>query len=126
LTRKVLIVDDSKLARMAVIKALDSLLPDWKRLEAGDAASALEIVRREQPEVALVDFNMPGMDGLILAGEVRQMNPAIHVAVISANHQVEVVERARATGAAFLAKPISTKAVADFLSRALGATQGGL
>jgi CheY-like chemotaxis protein len=126
LTHKILIVDDSKLARMAVIKALESLLPAWTRIEASDAATALAIVRSEVPDVAFVDFNMPGMDGLILAGEIRQLNPGIHVAVISANHQVEVIERARAAGAAFLAKPISAKTVGEFLARVLDAEQGGI
>ena len=36
---KLLIVDDSKLARMAVIKALNSCYPDWQRVEAGSAVS---------------------------------------------------------------------------------------
>jgi CheY-like chemotaxis protein len=121
---KVLIVDDSKLARMAVIKALNSLHPDWAILEAGDAASALELVQKDAPDFTLVDFNMPGMDGLILAGEVRRLNPQIHVAVISANHQVEVINRARAAGAAFLAKPITAKAVGDYLDGVLRPTRG--
>jgi CheY-like chemotaxis protein len=115
LTQKVLIVDDSKLARMAVIKALNSIHAEWQVFEASDAAAALEMVQKENPDIAFLDFNMPGMDGLILAAEVRQMHPAIKVAVISANHQIEVVARARAAGAAFLPKPITARAVADFL-----------
>jgi CheY-like chemotaxis protein len=123
-TLKVLIVDDSKLARMAVVKALVSLHPEWTRLEAGDAAAALAIVQTEAPDIALLDYNMPGKDGLTLAGEVRQLDPRIRVAVISANHQLEVVSRARAAGAAFLAKPLSAKALADFLDGTLSAPAG--
>ena len=37
---KILIVDDSKLARMAVNKALNALYPDWMRLEAANAEEA--------------------------------------------------------------------------------------
>jgi CheY-like chemotaxis protein len=122
--RKVLIVDDSKLARMAVIKALITLHPDWKRFEAADAAAALELARIEAPEFALLDFNMPGKDGLALAAEVRQLNPDIHVAVISANHQAEVVARARAAGAAFLPKPLTTLALRAFFDNALDSQQG--
>lgn len=113
---KILIVDDSKLARMAVTRALNALHPDWVRLEAADADSALQIVKQESPHVALLDFNMPGRDGLQLAAEVREVNPAVRTAVISANHQVEVVERARAAGAAFLRKPITEESLQEFLS----------
>jgi CheY-like chemotaxis protein len=125
-TRKVLIVDDSKLARMAVIKALDSLHPDWSRLEAADAVAALDLVQKESPDIALLDFNMPGKNGLLLAAELREANPEVRVAVISANHQVEVIERARAAGAAFLRKPLTADALREFLdgaSRPQGAPQ---
>jgi YesN/AraC family two-component response regulator len=115
----VLIVDDSKLARMAVIKALNALHPDWTRLEASNANEALERIKQTVPDFALLDFNMPGKDGLALAAEVRELDPRISVAVISANHQVEVVNRARAAGAAFLAKPLTEKALGDFFNAAL-------
>ena len=121
---KVLIVDDSKLARMAVIKALSSLRPDWQRVEASNAAEALEHLEDGSVDIALVDFNMPGKDGLALATEVRDGHPQVSVAVISANHQVEVVNRARAAGATFLAKPITAKALGDFLDIAEKRIQG--
>jgi CheY-like chemotaxis protein len=116
---KVLIVDDSKLARMAVVKALNSLHPDWPRLEAGNADEALERIDQDSPDIVLLDFNMPGKDGLAFASELHQRVPGILVAVISANRQVEVIERARALGAAFLAKPLTEQALAEFLDHAL-------
>ena len=115
-TQKVLIVDDSKLARMAVIKALNALHPDWTRLEASNADEALELVERMSPDVVLLDFNMPGKDGLVLAAELRASNPHVRVAVISANRQIEVIDRAHAAGAAFLPKPLTEKALGDFLN----------
>jgi YesN/AraC family two-component response regulator len=120
---KVLIVDDSKLARMAVIKALNALHPDWTRMEASNAHEALERIKQTAPDFALLDFNMPGKDGLALAAELRELDPRIGVAVISANHQVEVVNRARAAGAAFLAKPLTEKALGDFFNAALSQRQ---
>jgi len=115
---KVLIVDDSKLARMAVVKALNALHPDWPRSEAGNADEALERIDQESPDIVLVDFNMPGKDGLSFAAEVRQRDPRLIVAVISANRQAEVIDRARAAGAAFLAKPLTEQALGDFFESA--------
>jgi DNA-binding NarL/FixJ family response regulator len=119
-TYKVLIVDDSKLARMSVAKVLSTLHPDWKRIEAANAAEALEQTRELSPEVVLVDFNMPGKDGVTLATEIRALDPRIRVAVVSANRQVEVIRRTQAAGAAFLPKPVTESALADFLSSAVG------
>ena len=116
---KVLIVDDSKLARMAVVKALNALHPDWPRLEAGGADEARERIDQESPDIVLLDFNMPGKDGLAFAMELHQRVPRTVVAVISANHQVEVIDRARTVGAAFLAKPLTEQALGDFLDAAL-------
>jgi len=117
-TCKVLIVDDSKLARMSVVKVLRTLHADWKRIEAANAAEALELTKELSPDVALVDFNMPGKDGVTLAGELRALNPRIAVAVISANRQVNVIDRTQTAGAAFLPKPLTESALAEFLDAA--------
>jgi DNA-binding NarL/FixJ family response regulator len=117
-TQKILIVDDSKLARMAVIKALNVLRPDWTRVEASNADEALAMVKEAAPDVALLDFNMPGKDGLALAAEIRAIAPQITLAVISANHQLEVIDRARAAGAIFLPKPLTEKSLGEFLNTA--------
>jgi CheY-like chemotaxis protein len=118
-TARVLIVDDSKLARMAVVKALNSLHPDWKRVEASNADEALEQIRREPVDIILLDFNMPGKDGVTLAAELRQSNPELRIAVISANRQMEVINRVQAVGATFLPKPLTEPALAEFLDGAV-------
>ena len=124
MTHKVLIVDDSKLARMAVTKALNALHPDWMRAEASNSEEALQHISQGAVDIVLLDFNMPGKDGLVLAAELRQTHPDISVAVISANHQVEVVKRAHAAGATFLPKPLTVKALGDFLDTAAKRIQG--
>lgn len=116
MTYTVLIVDDSKLARMSMAKVLNTLHPDWKRIEAANAEEALQCLEELSPQVALVDFNMPGKDGVTLAAELRAKDPRISVAVISANRQVAVIDRAQAAGAAFLPKPVTDKALAEFLA----------
>jgi CheY-like chemotaxis protein len=123
-TYKVLIVDDSKLARMAVLRVLNALHPDWTSLEAGNAEQALETLKRESINFVLLDFNMPGKDGLALAEELRALDARLRVAVISANHQVEVVNRAKAAGATFLRKPLTEKALADFFDAAVNGQAG--
>ena len=114
---RVLIVDDSKLARMSVGKALDALHPDWVRAEAANAADAAALLK--DVDLVLLDFNMPGQDGLEFADELRGQHPDMPVAIISANHQVEIVNRAREVGATFLPKPLTAQALGAFLEDAI-------
>ena len=80
-----LIVDDSKLARLVVAKLLRQLKPDWEVAEAANAEAAMAVFGERQVDVTLLDFNMPGKDGLELAAELRTMRPKMPIAVISAN-----------------------------------------
>ena len=121
---KVLIVDDSKLARMAVSRVLNALYPDWARIEAASSDEALRSIEQAHPDIALLDFNMPGRNGLELASDLRQSNPRMPVAVISANRQQEILSRATAMGAAFLPKPLTEDALAAFLKSAVAALGG--
>ena len=116
---RVLIVDDSKLARMAVAKVLRTLHPDWTQVEAVNAEEALASVKTNEIDITILDFNMPGRDGLELAAELRERKPGMPVAVISANYQTEIVTRSHLAGAAFLSKPVTQEALAGFLAEAL-------
>jgi DNA-binding NarL/FixJ family response regulator len=119
MTHKLLIVDDSKLARMSAAKALKALYPDWVRVEAANADEALALSRQGAFDIALLDFNMPGRDGLELAADLKKVDPAMPVAIVSANHQDEIVARAKAIGATFLPKPLTEQALSGFLLSAL-------
>ena len=119
MTYKLLIVDDSKLARMSVAKAMKALYPDWARVEAANTDEALALSGDASFDVALLDFNMPGRDGLELATDLRKAHPKMPIAIISANHQDEVVARAKAIGATFLPKPLTETALSGFLLTAL-------
>ncbi|MBP0445362.1 response regulator [Roseomonas sp. SSH11] len=114
----VLIVDDSKLARIVAAKAINALEPGWERAEAGNADEALARVAAGGIDLALLDYNMPGKDGLALAAELRALHPAMPLAIITANVQDEVIARARSVGAAFVAKPVTEEGLRGFISGA--------
>ncbi len=115
---QVLIVDDSKLARMVLASALRRIRPQWSLAEAASADEALAAVHGGAVDIALIDFNMPGTDGLELVASIRKTHPGMPVAVVSANVQHEIIGRARELNAGFIAKPLTDDALAAFLSGA--------
>jgi CheY-like chemotaxis protein len=115
---RVLIVDDSKLARMVMASAFRRIRADWDLTEATDAGEALSAISAGAVEIALIDFNMPGTDGLELVAKIRQVHPTMPLAVVSANVQDEIIARARELNATFIAKPLTDEALGSFLSGA--------
>jgi len=113
-----MIVDDSKLARIVVGKAVAALQPEWERVEAGTADEALKIIDERQVDVVVLDYNMPGRSGLDLAEELRARFPNMPVALATANVQDEIIARARAAQVSFVPKPVNEESLRGFISGA--------
>lgn len=114
----VLLVDDSKLARIVAGKTITALQPDWQRVEASNADEALAVVKAQTIDLAVLDFNMPGKDGLELAAELREAYPQMPIAIVTANVQNEIIARARELNASFVGKPVTEETIKAFLSGA--------
>jgi CheY-like chemotaxis protein len=114
----ILIVDDSKLARIVLAKAITALHPEWRRVEAGNAEQAVALIEGGGVDIAILDFNMPGENGLDLVEKLRVNYPHMPLALATANVQDELVARARAANATFIAKPVTEDNIKGFLSGA--------
>jgi CheY-like chemotaxis protein len=114
----VLIVDDSKLARIVLKKAVGALKPDWSLCEAASAEDALFELGRQAVDLAIVDFNMPGRNGLELAEDIRRDGGTMPIALVTANIQDGIIARARALNVAFVAKPVTEDKLRGFVSGA--------
>ncbi|EWY38674.1 response regulator receiver [Skermanella stibiiresistens SB22] len=117
--RTVLVVDDSKLARMVVKSMLAKTRADWRVVEAANAAEAIDQMAADSVDIGLIDFNMPERDGLSLAEEIRAANPDMPMAIISANAQDAILARARELDIAFVEKPVAEEMLNAFLSGAV-------
>ncbi|MEO5349059.1 MAG: response regulator [Magnetococcus sp. YQC-3] len=114
-SKTALIVDDSSLARMMVRKIFSTRLPEWRLLEAKDGEEALA-VDGTGLKVALLDFNMPGMNGLELAEKLMTKNPGLAVYLLTANIQERMQQKADGMGIGFIKKPIAEEKIVDILA----------
>lgn len=105
MTISVLIADDEAMIRAGIRAILDNDAGITVVAEADDGASAVELVRRHRPEVALLDIRMPGQDGLSAAAELRRLVPDTRVLMLTTFGEDDYIARAIAAGAAgFLLK----------------------
>ncbi|HYD68127.1 response regulator [Azospirillum sp.] len=114
----VLVVDDSRLARDMVSHVIASLHPDWTIVVAAGGEEALQKVGTSAPAAAVVDYNMPGMDGLTLAAGLIERFPGLPIGILTANVQEALKKKAEALGCRFIAKPITSDKIRAFLSEA--------
>lgn len=91
--------------------------------EVGRGDQAVELVRELQPELAILDIKMPGMDGLAAAEVITGENLAA-VLILTAFSQRELIEQARDAGAmAYLVKPFQRSELIPAIELALGRFQ---
>ncbi|MEQ8393264.1 MAG: response regulator [Thalassospira sp.] len=114
--RSVLLVDDSKFARLLVRAFISGNFADWQIDEAEDATKALEMVDTKTYDYLILDFNMPGMNGLELGEKLRARFPDAVIALLTANIQSEIQKKAESLGLEFLAKPPTEDKIRDFIT----------
>ena len=115
MSKTVIVVDDSKLSRMQVRGIILRKQPEWTVIEAANSAELYEKLDQSDIQIAIIDFNMPGDNGLEAAAHLREKRPDIHIAIITANAQDSVVSGIRALNAAFMPKPLDEEQVGRFL-----------
>lgn len=115
---RILVVDDSMLARRTVRQALEDMGHTVE--EATDGTQALERYFLNRPDIVILDMVMNGMYGLEVLAKIKELNPDARVIVATADIQTSTQEQARAAGAAaFLNKPINRQALAQTVTRIL-------
>lgn len=105
---RVVVGDDHPMFRDGVVRALQSSGSINVVAEADDGTAALAAIREFRPQVALLDYRMPGMDGAAVAAAVLRDELPTRVLLISAHDEAAIVYKALQEGAAgFLPKECS-------------------
>lgn len=115
-TPVVLIVDDSRVSRLMAKQYILAMHADWTIEEAATGEEALAKAGALQPDLVVLDVNMPGMGGVAAAEELRKLLPAAHISLLTANVQDATRVRAEDLGVGFMEKPITAERIARLLA----------
>jgi DNA-binding NarL/FixJ family response regulator len=120
---RILIVDDDEV----YAGSLSAILSGDPRLEvvdrAADGAEGLTLAIREQPDVVVLDVNMPVLDGFEASRLIRSSLPDVRIVIVSGSPEDEHVAEARCSGAdVHLRKDCGFDALEEALAAESGAT----
>lgn len=116
---RVVVADDHHVVRAGLVRLLDAA--DGIRVvgEAADGAGAVERVLEADPDVAVLDIVMPGIDGIEAARRIRASHPRTEIVILTA-HRGEAYRRQafRAGARGFLVKDCSPEALVEAIRHA--------
>jgi DNA-binding response OmpR family regulator len=116
--KTVIIVDDDRSFVDAVALLFEEF--NYRALKAYGGREGLETVRRDRVDVAIIDVNMPDMDGVELASRIAGLPKPVPTILISSDDSGENADRCRALGTGiFLAKPLDPEVLLETVSRIL-------
>ncbi len=121
--KKILIVDDSIVARMAIRKILSKKFTSVKEVSSG--TEAVSLLKNEQFDCILVDYLMPGINGITTIKILREMGINTPIIVISANQQKSILDKFYELGVvAVLKKQVAEQELFDAIEKAFSSCGG--
>ena len=121
---RILVVDDDPILREFASVYLTT--PKSSVALAPDASTALDLLAREQFDIALIDIDMPGMDGFELTECIRGQDKLrnLPIAIVTGREDIVSIDRAYAVGAtSFVTKPVNWRQLSHQLRYVLRASR---
>jgi diguanylate cyclase (GGDEF)-like protein len=103
----VLIVDDDNITRRMIVKSLKK--EGYNTIDTNNGVSAIEICRKEKPDLVLLDVMMPGLNGYDTCEQMRQIanTETLPIAMLTGTNDLESIDHAYDVGATdFITKPV--------------------
>ena len=116
---KILLVDDSRTMRNIQKKILDAM-GGVEFVEAGDGLEALAALAAGPCDLALVDWNMPNMDGLTMVKKVRETNKTMPMLMVTTEaEKTRVVDAIKAGVNNYVIKPFTPEGLTEKVQQTL-------
>ncbi|AND85402.1 response regulator [Clostridium tyrobutyricum] len=117
---KVLIVDDAAFMRMMIKDILEK--GGFEIVgEANNGIKAVELFKKEKPDVVTMDITMPDMDGIEAVKAIKEFDPAAKIIMCSAmGQQTMVMDAIKAGAKDFIVKPFQPDRVIEAVTKVLG------
>jgi len=115
--KAVLVVDDSRVSRMMIKSFIHNIDSELTVIEAANGDEALAATESVNVDMMIIDYNMPGMDGLTLAEKLRQRFSSASATLLTANIQSSIENKAKEIGVGFEKKPITEQKIKDIIAR---------
>lgn len=96
---RVIIVEDYKLTRVGLRYALNEIENINVISEAQSAEDGLEMIKKEQPDVVLMDLGLPGINGLVATSKIKEISPDTKVIILTSHDREEEVIASLGSGA---------------------------
>jgi CheY-like chemotaxis protein len=121
LPSQVLVVDDSSTMRTIIRKILSASRFPLEITEAEEGIAALKHIATGRFDFVMLDYNMPGLNGIETLSEIKRQQPKIEVVMVTSTPEDEIAQKARIAGAAaFLKKPFFPADIDTVLFRMCG------
>jgi two-component system, NarL family, response regulator LiaR len=118
MTIRIVLADDHVLLRQC-LRALLEEEPDLEVVgEANTGHEAVDVVRRKQPDVVLMDLLMPDLDGISATQTIHSQQPAIRILVLSSLDEETVVAAVRAGASGYMRKNVSIEVLVQSIRAA--------
>jgi DNA-binding NarL/FixJ family response regulator len=96
---RILLADDHQIVRAGLCRIVDESDEMQVVAEASDGEEALRLAREADPDVAVIDISMPGLDGLEVVSRLRAIAPKLPVLILTMHEEEQYVFRALRLGA---------------------------
>jgi len=116
---KILLVDDSRTIRNIQKNTLKTL-GHTDVTEAADGLEALTCLAKETPDLMLVDWNMPNMDGITLIKKVRETDKALPIIMVTTEaEKTRVLEAVKAGVNNYVVKPFTAETLSEKIEQTM-------